>query len=399
MKTCPVCKAEYDAAICPDCGFDPSCDYESFPTLAMLAGSVESISRRNQLFSNGQTLFRCPLCSSHSFGLCPAEQQVRCLKCQTVLALDDIFSVTVIEEPSEDAPAPRRVQSVALGTNHTVVLYDDGTVAAVGNNDYGQCNVYAWKNIRLILAGDGYTLGISDDPDDPEKSHIVTAGHNLYGQCNVSSATDCIAASGGKYHTLFLKKRGAIRGYGVAEGTVEAFGQSDRSQCFVKFWRNITAVSAGDYHSLGLRNDGTVVAVGANSEGQCWVDHWKQIKAISAGATHSVGLRYNGTVIAAGSNDHRECDVGRWRNITAISAGNDYTLGLTAQGYIEATENPKLPWVTEQAMRWSNIENIWAGESHVVALRKDGTLVAAGSNSDGQCDVSGLSILRQGGIL
>ena len=354
----------------------------------MLAGSVESISRRTQLFANNQTMFRCPQCGGHSFGLFPAEQQVRCLKCRTSLPLDEIFSVTITEE---EPPEHRRVKSVALGTNHTVVLYDDGTVAAVGSNDYGQCNVDAWQNIRLVIAGDGYTLGISDDPDNPGKSRIVTAGHNLYGQCNISRATDCIAASGGKYHTLYLLNWSAIQGYGLATGTVEAFGQSDRGQCFVKFWRDITAVSTGERHSLGLRNDYTVVAVGANSEGQCWVDHWKQIKAISAGATHSVGLRYDGTVVAVGSNLRGECDVGQWRNITAISAGSGYTLGLTATGYIEVTSNPKLPWLAEHVMRWSNIENIWAGEGHVVALRKDGTLVAAGSNSNGQCDVSGLA--------
>lgn len=32
---------------------------------------------------------------------------------------------------------------------HTVGLKSDGTVVAVGSNDYGQCNVMEWGNIKL----------------------------------------------------------------------------------------------------------------------------------------------------------------------------------------------------------------------------------------------------------
>ena len=39
------------------------------------------------------------------------------------------------------------------------------------------------------------------------------------------------------------------------------------------------------------------------------------------------------------------------------------------------------------AETWTDIEPLSLGESHIVGLKDDGTVVAAGSNHCGQCDV------------
>ena len=41
---------------------------------------------------------------------------------------------------------------------------------------------------------------------------------------------------------------------------------------------DIVAISAGSYHTVGLKSDGTVVATGANYSGECDVKNWKNIK-------------------------------------------------------------------------------------------------------------------------
>ncbi|MDT8317168.1 MAG: RCC1 domain-containing protein [bacterium] len=51
------------------------------------------------------------------------------------------------------------------------------------------------------------------------------------------------------------------------------------------------AISAGTYHTVGLREDGSVIAVGDNSRGQTNVSNWMGMKAVSAGVFHTVGLR------------------------------------------------------------------------------------------------------------
>ena len=42
------------------------------------------------------------------------------------------------------------------------------------------------------------------------------------------------------------------------------------------------AVSAGNFHTVGLKVDGTVVAVGRNDDGQCDVGAWNNIKLPNA---------------------------------------------------------------------------------------------------------------------
>ncbi|MEE1283509.1 MAG: hypothetical protein UHK54_01475, partial [Acutalibacteraceae bacterium] len=53
--------------------------------------------------------------------------------------------------------------TIAAGVNHTVALKSDGTVVAVGDNEYGECNVSGWKNIASVSAGFHHTVGLKTD--------------------------------------------------------------------------------------------------------------------------------------------------------------------------------------------------------------------------------------------
>lgn len=39
--------------------------------------------------------------------------------------------------------------TISAGCRHTVGLKSDGTVVAIGNNEYGQCDVSGWRGIQL----------------------------------------------------------------------------------------------------------------------------------------------------------------------------------------------------------------------------------------------------------
>jgi alpha-tubulin suppressor-like RCC1 family protein len=123
--------------------------------------------------------------------------------------------------------------AIATGPRHSVALKSDGTVMAVGDNKYGQCNVSDWRKIVSVAAG------------------------NVH-----------MAPNTGNAHTIGLK----------SDGTVVAVGWNARGQCSVSGWRNIVAVAAGCTHTLGLKSDGTVVAVGDNEYGQCDVNDWRDIQ-------------------------------------------------------------------------------------------------------------------------
>ena len=183
--------------------------------------------------------------------------------------------------------------------------------------------------------------------------------------------------SAGVYHTVGLK----------ADGTVVAVGRNQDGQCNVSGWTDIIAISAGNFHTVGLKADGTLVAVGWNDYDQCDVTGWTDIIAISAGGNHTVGLKADGTVVAEGWNNHNQCNVTGWMDIVAISAGNHHTVGLKADGTVVAVGSNLYGQLNVTG--WTDIVAISAGDDHTVGLKADGTLVAVGYSDDGRCNVTG----------
>lgn len=161
-----------------------------------------------------------------------------------------------------------------------------------------------------------------------------------------------------------------------------------KTQSF-ELWSLITnrdSISAGAYHTVGLRSDGTVIAVGDRSFGQCNVEDWTDVIAISASFDHTVGLRSDGTVLAVGSNEEGQCNVEDWEDIVAISAGVKFTIGLKSNGTVVGVgKNFDGECNVEN---WNNIIAISAGGDHTVALKSDGAVLATGGNDDGQCNIT-----------
>ena len=60
-------------------------------------------------------------------------------------------------------------------------------------------------------------------------------------------------------------------------------------------------VSAGAYHTVGLKSDGTVVAAGTNQKGECLVSDWTNVTAISAGYYRTIALTADRTFLSTGS--------------------------------------------------------------------------------------------------
>jgi len=111
---------------------------------------------------------------------------------------------------------------------------------------------------------------------------------------------------------------------------VVAVGDNDKGQCNVSSWRDIVAITAGVWNTVGLKSDGTVVAVGNNDNGQCNVSGWRDIVAITA-CDHTVGLKVDGTVVAVGKNGVGQCNVKDWRDIGPVSISKEKAQSLRWQ--------------------------------------------------------------------
>ncbi|MBK6735440.1 MAG: hypothetical protein IPG61_15425 [bacterium] len=157
---------------------------------------------------------------------------------------------------------------------------------------------------------------------------------------------------------------------------------------------DLRAVSAGGYHTLGLRPDSTLVATGYNWFGQATPPvAVRGLVAVSAGYLHSLALDAAGTVHAWGANEHGQGTApqvsnGQGANTghTAIAAGGYHNLVLGAAGGVTAWGRDDFAQCSS-APAEGGFSAVAAGGFHSLALRADGTIAAWGRNDDGQCDV------------
>lgn len=84
MWKCPICLRENREPVCPNCGFDGSCDYEHYPTADRLTTAPESIARRRRRYQGSLNIQSCPACGCKQFFL--KDMLPVCAQCGYVLA-------------------------------------------------------------------------------------------------------------------------------------------------------------------------------------------------------------------------------------------------------------------------------------------------------------------------
>jgi alpha-tubulin suppressor-like RCC1 family protein len=230
-------------------------------------------------------------------------------------------------------------------------------------------------------------------------------------------------AEGGR-HLIALTSNGTVQACGddtfgqLGNGTASANGTSEVFAP-VPGLKNVTAVAAGEEHSLALLSNGTVMAWGDGNEGQLGdgsmsnsavpvpVQGLTGVKAIAAGSLFSLALLKNGTVMAWGDNRFGELGNGTEVNsdvpvavsglsgVTAIAGGGFFSLALLSNGTImswgdnessqlgdgqDLTTQPEST-VPVAVSGISTATAISAGTSHAVALLTGGTVMVWGDNS------------------
>ena len=235
---------------------------------------------------------------------------------------------------------------------HTLFLKDDGTVWAAGVNGSGQ-------------------LGDGSNQDQVSPVEVRVGGMPMSGVSAISA--------GGSY-SLFLKTDGTVWACGSNSAGELGDGTTNNRNTPVQVKlggvpiTGVTAISAGGQHSLFLKNDGTVWAVGENSSGQLGdgvitypddntftanpVLVMGGVKAIAAGGSSSFFLKTDGRVYAVGNNVD----------------------GHFGNGTTSTYEYPvRIPVQT-----MTGVAAVSHAGSHSLFLKTDGTVWAAGDNSQGQ---------------
>lgn len=313
-----------------------------------------------------------------------------CTKCSGVIITPSssesvsTSAVQIIEEEKEtELPVdvretqpleitPKYPIAVDGGEKHSAILYSDGTVTTIGNDTYAQRSTSGWRDIIQISTFSNHTLGLKKD------GTVVAAGSNYQGQCDVSTWKDIICVAAGTQHSVGLK----------LDGTVVAVGANGSGQCNVEDWCGIKYIAANATSTFALTEDGKILTCGSFQNRN--LDNWQDIVSFSVSANHIVGVHSNGTVSAVGANDRGQRDgLEGKQDVSQVAVGYGYTAGLKTNGKV---------WVNgcdehneHAAMQWTDIVAIGTGTEHILGIKKDGTLVAKGTNDDGQCDVYALN--------
>lgn len=213
---------------------------------------------------------------------------------------------------------------------------------------------------------------------------IETAGLNNFSQLNVDNWKNIVSIDIYGSLTIGLQENGQAKIAGTYDG---------KNITNLKNWFNLIDVAVGEQFVVGLKEDNTVVADGHPSDGQLEVNNWKDVVAIDASSRFTVGLTKNKELLFAGIDNGQAKDFeihkDEWKDVVNISAsggekgmkGTGHTVGLKSDGTLVAVgDNSYGQCDFSDTEKWSEIVKITTGEWYTVGLKSNGTVVMTGKN-------------------
>ncbi len=292
--------------------------------------------------------------------------------------------------------------AIAADGSHSLAIKSNHTVLAWGFNSSGQLGdsttiskliptpVVSLTNISAIAAGNAFSLALRlTDPTDPTDGTVWAWGSNTNGLGDGTSTQSNIP--------IQVKDLNGVALTGVR------------------------AIAAGNSHMLALKGDGTVWAWGANGNGQLGngsinptnlaiqVGSLTGIAAIAAAGSQSFALQSDGTVFAWGLDSNGQLGdgmplpqqttpvtiFGTGSGVMAIAAGSSHTLALMGDhtvlawgsdfngelgnGVASGQQPTPIP-----VAGLTDVMEIAAGNSFSLARKIDGSVMGWGLNGSGQ---------------
>jgi alpha-tubulin suppressor-like RCC1 family protein len=290
--------------------------------------------------------------------------------------------------------------------------------------------------LASIGAGETHSLGVTatgqvrawGNGTDGQLGNGTNASSNVPVAVSLPPATTITAVAGGALHSLALTSTGQVLAWGNGSDGQLGNGTNASSNVPVAVSlppaTTITAIAAGTVHSLALTSTGQVLAWGDNAGGQLGdgttnpsnvpvavsLPPGTTITAIAAGNIHSLAVTSTGAVLAWGFNADGELGDGGNTNsdvpvatmlptgtaVTAVSGGAGHSLAVTTTGQVLAwgangqgqlgngTNSPTNIAVTLVLPAGATATAVDAGLYFSLALTSTGQLLAWGSNGDGE---------------
>lgn len=213
-----------------------------------------------------------------------------------------------------------QVFKIQEGSNFTVVLKEDGTIASVGLVSQYADEIKEWRDIVDIEVGKSHILALD------KYGKVWCTGDNSYGQCDFEN-TEGIKKIFASENASFI-----IDG----EGNLQYAGSILNTDILNSAQDPVDIEVCGQDIAY-VDGNGSVTYYGENSYED--IASWQHIVNVELGDEYVAAIDDGGNVYIATDNETMKLDVENWSSIIAIAGGYNYLVAYDGENIYGTGEN------------------------------------------------------------
>ena len=253
---------------------------------------------------------------------------------------------------------------IGCGVQFSAALHSCGKLVYAGTDRWGQEDARDWSGVMSLVCGQSYVLAMMEDgtlncagkcPIDKSRMDMLSCVRN------VAAGQNHIAVLLGNGHTL-------------------ALGDNRHGQCNTTNWPAMTDLVCGKNFTAGITTSGQIFIVGGSQAFRFMVRSWQNIAGLftDCTGTNLYAITGEGRLIATIPLPRKTA---KWKNLVCVGGYKNEIWGVTSGGQLLTT-------ATGGTRLNDNMHYIACAvcPTHMLALTRDGQVLAVGENHFGQCN-------------
>ena len=302
-------------------------------------------------------------------------------------------------------PIVRYVAISALAY-HNCAMDETGAIVCWGSNSYGATDTDNLEGSFIaVSAGISHSCAIAEMfetavSNASASGEIVCWGWVAVGRQEINDASPTgrfSAVSAGRYHSCGLRESGAIECWITGDPTLDPAARINDDGWLAAPTGSFSAISTSETQACAIRKSGEIVCWGPEHDGQTDAPAGR-FSAVSVTSYQSCAIRDTGAIVCWGGNTDGESSPPAG-SFTAVAAGGEHTCAIRESdsaivcwgrntGYVWNEETGSEEIITGQAdPPTGRFTAVAAGTEHTCAIRESGAIACWGGNWAGQTDV------------